>query len=225
MPKDSNPKSSSSKKEKGKSFHSKRTTSHLKLVVSSSAPIEKTSSSQPQLLNTSFTVKIQQRGDDLYEMNIQDSFHDLACELILEIEKKEGETAVVCHFPAILDEANKFLDEDEELYGTIMIQFQMKVLDHLFLFCMEREASHISIYADNEEAEGFWILQGFLAHYDESVTENGEQTEIVISTGRTILDQWRKFMGKTNLELEQDLWRQQRHNPSIRSYLQSRTCS
>jgi hypothetical protein len=195
----------------------------LKLVVSNPDPVQRVSTlSQSQPSTTSFTVKAHKRGSRLYEMTIQDPFHDLACELFLEIEKNEGEKAVVCHFPNILDESNRFLDEDETLYGTIMIHFQMKVLEQLFLFSVDNNASQLSIYMDDDQAEGFGILQDFLTYCDETITECGEKTEMVISTDQNMLGEWCTFMEKTNLGLEQGLWRQQRSNPVIRSYLQSR---
>jgi len=196
----------------------------LKLVVSNADPMQRVSTlSQSQPSTTSFTVKAHKRGFRLYEMTIQDPFHELVCDLVLEIERNGGETAVVCHFHTFMDDSHKLLDEDEDLYGIIMIQFQMKVLDHLFLFSTEHKASQLSIYMDDDQAVGFGIVQDFLTHCDETITEYGEKTGTVISTDRNMVSEWRTFMEKTNLELEQDLWRQQRGNPAIRHYLLSRS--
>jgi hypothetical protein len=200
-----------------------RNTPHLKLIVSNPAAVQEIPDlTQSKASNMGFSAEVQTIGLDLYEMNIQDPFHELACELFLEIEKNEGEKAVVCHFPNILDEPNKFLDEDETLYGTIMIQFQMKVLEQLFVFCANHQASQLSIYMDDDQAEGFGIVQDFLTHCDEAITQFGEKTEMRIFMNESTLDQWHTFMEKTNHELEQVLWRKQRSNPAIRSYLQSR---
>lgn len=200
-----------------------RNTPHLTLVASKPATVQKVPDlSQSKASNMGFSAEVQTRGLDLYEMNIQDPFHELACELFLEIEKNEGEKAVVCHFSNILDESNKFLDEDETLYGTIMIQFQMKVLEQLFVFCADHQASQLSIYMDDDQAEGFGIVQDFLTHCDEAITQFGEKTEMRIFTDQNRFDQWHTFMEMTNRELERGLWRQQRVNPAIRSYLQSR---
>jgi hypothetical protein len=198
----------------------------LKLVVSHPDPVQRVSTLfQSQPSTTSFMVKAHKRGSRLYEMTIQDPFHELACDLVLEIERNGGKTAVVCHFPSFMDDSHKLLDEDADLYGTIMIQFQMKVLDHLFLFSTEHKASQLSIYMDDDQAEGFGIVQGFLIHCDETIRAYGEKTEMVISTDQNMLLEWRTFMEKMNLELEQDMWRQQRHNLVIRNYLRSRSYS
>lgn len=204
----------------------KKTTSHLKLVVSNpnhlqEAPI----SSQPTPSSLDFTVKTRKIGQQVYEMIIQDPSHDFGCDLILEIEERDGDTTAVCDFPLILNESNKFLDEDEILYGIIMVQFQMKVLEQLLLFCADHKAFHLSIYMDDAQAEGFGIYQDFLVYCDETLTENGEQTKMVIPSDKKTFDKWRTFMKKTNLDFEQDLWRAQRTNPAIRRYLMSRARS
>lgn len=202
---------------------SEKMPSHLKLVVSNPAPVQAASdASQPTASNAGFSVKVCSRGHNLYEMSIQDPFHELECDLTLDIERDGSETIVICHFPVFLNESNKFLDEDETLYGIIAVQFQMNVLEQLFLFCVNHDASQLTIYMDDAQAEGFGIYQDFLIHCDETLTKNGEQTDMVISTDQETFDQWRSFMKKTNLEFEQDLWREQRFNPVIRRYLKSR---
>jgi hypothetical protein len=201
---------------------SKKVPPQLKLVVSNPAPVQETSLFPSMPSNAGFTAEVRKRGFDLYEMNLQDPFHSLECELILDIEKNGNEMTVVCHFPSILNESHRLLDEDETLYGIIMVQFQMKVLEQLFMFCTNHNASRLSIYMDDDQAEGFGVYQDFLTHCDETLTENGEQTEMVISTDQKAFDKWRSFMTKTNLEFEQGLWREQRFNPAIRHYLKSR---
>jgi len=81
------------------------------------------------------------------------------------------------------------------------------------------------IYMDDTQAEGFGIYQNFLVYCDETLTGNGEQTEMVIPSDQKTFDKWLTFMNKTNLDFEQDLWREQRTNPAIRRYLKSRAHS
>lgn len=204
-------------------YHLRKTTiSPLKLVVSNPVPVKATSDvSQPAASNAGFSVKVHNKGHDIYEMNIQDPFHEMECGLVLDIERAANETKVICHFPVILNEPNKFLDDDETLYGIIALRFQMNVLEQLFIFCGNHNASQLTIYMDDAQAEGFGIYQDFLVYCDETQTNNGEQTEIVISTDRKTFGKWRTFMKEANLEFEQDLWREQRLNPAIRRYLKS----
>jgi hypothetical protein len=207
----------------GKSSHSLATTPTLKLVISNPDPVQEAPAVSQRVLSTkSFTAKVKKKGANLYELNIRDPFHELGCDLILDIEENRGETVAVCHFPVILNKPNRFLDEDENLYGIIMLQFQMKVLEQLFLFCIKHNAFQLTIYMDDAEAEGFRIYDDFLSHYDETITENGEKAEMVIPTDRKTFDKWFGFMTEMNLKLEQDLWREQRTNPAIRHYLKSR---
>jgi len=221
MSQDSDSKFKPPQRKDGKPCHSLTTTPKLTLVVSNSAPVQEPPS-QPTLSTAGFSAVVRGIGADVYEMCIQDPFHDLGCDLILDIETSMGETVVVCHFPAILNETNRFLDEDEDLYGAIMLRFQMKVLEQLFMFCINHNASQLMIYMDDDQAEGFGVYDDFLSHYDEALTENGEKTEMLIPTDRETFDKWLGFMAEMNLKLEQDLWREQRTNPAIRHYLKSR---
>jgi len=206
----------------GKSSHSLATTPTLKLVVSNPAPAPVQTTSDASKSNARFSVKVSKVENNLYKMSIQDPFHDLGCDLTLESKRGANETTVTCHVPVFLDDSNKFLDEDEILYGIIVVQFQMNVLEQLFMFCTKRNASRLTIYMDNAQAEGFGIYQDFLVHCNQAITKNGKQREMVISTGRKPLSKWRSFMKKNNLELEQGLWREQRFNYAIRRYLKSR---
>jgi len=205
-----------------KSRPKKKEEPKLKLVVSNPAFVQKVSaSSKPTLSKAGFSAKVRNIAADVYEMGIRDPFHDLGCDLILDIEESRGETVAVCHFPAILNEPNRFLDEDEDLYGAVMLRFQMKVLEQLFMFCAHHNASQLTIYMDDAQAEGFGIYDDFLSHYDETLTENGEKTEMIIPTDRETFDKWLGFMAEANFKFEQELWREQRDNPAIRDYLKS----
>jgi len=223
MSQDSDSKVKPAQRKDGKSSHSLAATPTLKLVVSNSAPVQEAPAVSQRVPSTkSFAAKVKKRGANLYELNIRDPFHELGCDLILDIEENRGETVAVCHFPAILNKPNRFLDEDEDLYGAIMLRFQMKVLEQLFLFCIKHNAFQLTIYMDDAEAEGFRIYDDFLSHYDETLTENGEKTEMVIPTDRKTFDKWLGFMAEMTLKIEQDLWRGQRTNPAIRHYFKSR---
>ena len=224
MSQDSDSKFKPPQRKDGKSSHSLATTPTLKLVVSNPDPVQEAPAVSQRVPSTkSFGAKVKKRGVNLYELNIRDPFHELGCDLILEIEESMGETVAICHFPAILGkESNTYLDEDEGLHGSIMLRFQMKVLEQLFLFCTNHNASQLIIYMDDAEAEGFGVYDDFLSHYDETLTEQGEKTEMVIPTDRETFDKWLGFMAEMNLKLEQDLWREQRTNPAIRHYLKSR---
>jgi hypothetical protein len=202
------------------------TTPQLKLVVSNPPPVQELPPpSQSIPSNAGFSSEIRNMGPHIYELNIQDPFHDLGCSLILDLEKSGGKTKAVCHFPDILNESNRFLEEDEDLYGIIMVQFQMKVLEQLFMFCANHNAFQLTIYMDGAQAEGFGIYRDFLNHCHKGLTESSEKTEITLPTDGETFNKWLAFMAEMNFQLEQGLWCEQRSNPAIRHYLKSRPCN
>ena len=141
---------------------------------------------------SSFTATIHQRGFDVYVMEIQDSPHFLACELLLELQDmpeealdrsftdgksiEERKEAVpeelplreaVCHFPRVADaQLKEFIWEDPVLYKIVMVTFQMNALDQLFSFCAMHKVLRLSIFADNPG--DLKIYQDFLVHKNES---------------------------------------------------------
>lgn len=199
---------------------SEETASHLTLVVSNPDPVQE-NTPEPASSNTGFMVEVRNIDPRTYEMEVQDSFHDLEGSLLLDIKKQRKKTAVVCHFPDIFDDSNKFLAEDETLYGTIMVQFQLKVLEQLLLFCGDHDASQLIISMDDASAEGFEVYHHFLAQQNHNLTTDGEQTKMVISVNAEALNGLRNFMKENTLQFEQGLWREQGSNLAIRNYLKS----
>lgn len=199
----------------------------LKLVVSNSSPA---SSQKPTISNTSaapssFAVKVWPRGPNLYEMYLEDSAYSLKCNLILEIEEpfdRVSPSSVVCYFPNIDQSAlNDFVEEDETLFGMFMIQFQMKILEQLFLFCANHHASKLIIFVNDIQANELGIYQDFLAYKNETITSQGEKTELIIPADRETYDQWIDFMREVDQKFRQTLWREQKCNLALRQYLKS----
>ncbi|MGV8947665.1 MAG: hypothetical protein ACOH1N_14655 [Lutibacter sp.] len=210
-----------------KGYLSKITIPHLKLVVSNPEPLQVTSLSQEIETNrnifSSFTTNVRVKGPCLYEMALQDLSHYLACDLILDVEENneeyEGKT-VFCHFPTLSDEGlNNFVAEDQSLCDIIMVQFQMKILEQLLLFCATHNASSLVIFADDVQADDLGVYQDFLTYEDQTFTSKGEKTEMVIPADRETFDAWIDFMDQTNGKFKQSLWRDQKTNPIIRQYL------
>lgn len=198
----------------------------LKLVISNSGPLL---SEKPTISNSQaapcFTVDVCLRGSNLYDMVLQDSLYCLKCDLILEVEESLDEfssSTVICHFPIIKGEQLKdFVEEDEILFGMFMIQFQMKILEHVLLFCASHYASKLLIFVDDAQADELEIYRDFLSHEDQTITSHGEKTEMVIPADRETFDQWVDFMEEVNIKFQQTLWREQKNNPIIRQYLEN----
>lgn len=210
---------------------SEKTNATLELVVSNSNPIQESPSSQTTRSNIrgkpSFMAEVHRRGPNLYSLLACDPSHHLECELILETEEKKDPdslelVAVICHFPNISDE--KLQDHiwlDDTLYGIIMIQFQIKILEQLLLFCATHYASKLIIFADDVQADALGVYQDFLTYKDQTLTYKGEKTEMVIPADRATFDAWIDFMEKITIDFRQTLWREQRSNPIIRQYLKN----
>ncbi len=156
-------------------------------------------------------------------MTLQDPSHYLACALILEVEESNQEyqgKTVICHFPTLSDEELRdFVEEDEALCDMIMVQFQMKILEQLLLFCASHYASTLVIFADDAQADDLGVYQDFLTYEDQPLTSKGEKTEMVIPADRETFDAWIDFMDDINRKFQQSLWRDQGSNPIIRQYL------
>ena len=200
----------------------------LKLVVSNPCPA---SSLKPTISNASaapsscFTAEVCPRGPNLYEMHLQDSAYGLRCNLILEVECPHDDldsTSIVCHFPNIDDRAlNDFVEEDETLLGMFMIQFQMRILEQLFLFCANHYASNLVVFVDDVQADDLEIYRDFLTYKNETITAQGEKTEMIIPADRETFDAWIDFMEEATTKFHQTLWYEQKSNPIIREYLES----
>jgi len=203
----------------------------LKLVIPSPIAVQENSTSfQSTPYGTEFRVDVKNRGSQLYEMTLQDHFHHLKCNLLLEIEENQYKNKlkrIICHFPSICDEQlEEFTEEDDILYWVFMIRFQMKVLEQLLLFCSNCNVSQLIIYTDDMQVGKAGVYQGFLIHligHDQVFRKNDEQTKFVIPSNPETFDAWIRFMQEINIKLGQELWRNQRSSPVIQRYLKAST--
>ncbi|MCE3231266.1 MAG: hypothetical protein K0R52_1194 [Alphaproteobacteria bacterium] len=208
---------SKSKKEKA---------AHLKLVVSNPPAVYKKTSSQTTNPNAGFTSEIRKRGHFHYALIACDSFHHLGCQIILEThdyEDEERSKSVTCHFPdMIAKELNEFVNEDETLYALILIQFQMKVLTQMLLFCKGHSVSNLIIYAnDTSEGHALGIYQPLVVYEDQIPTLRGTKTQMIIPITQETFDKWADHMEQAKQDFRQALWEDQWSNPSIRAYLKA----
>jgi hypothetical protein len=215
---------------KGETIVKQSAPAKLKLVVSNPSPLpvhqEKLSRNiRNSEAASAFTAEVQLRGPWLYEMQIRDPSYYLKCNLSLEVEEAQNEFEpgkVICHFPVIKEgQLRAFVEEDEVLYSTLMVQFQMKVMEQLLLFCGDYSVSQLVIYTDDAQAGELGIYDDFLVYQDQTITSQGEKTKMVIPTDTETFDDWIDFMEEANLRLVQGLWNEQKYNPVIRAYLKS----
>ncbi len=205
----------------------------LKLVISNTDLDTKSSqpSQAPSLPSggAPFTAKIILRGPSLYSLAACDPSHHLNCELLLETLANEQENEyenslepkiVICHYPIIPDDdLNHYVWEDETLLGITLIQFQMKLMEQLLLFCTNHNASQLKIYADDGQEETLGIYREYLYANGSNLDRSGDNAQIIMPMCQQVSQDWLSFMNKVTLDFRQTLWRDQRTNPAIRHYL------
>jgi len=182
---------------------------------------------------SSFKTEIYRKGPDVYTMANEDPAHFLVCELVLEIEERgreldgpvpevPGSRSVVCHYPRIADRKLKELAwEDPTLCEIFMTVFRIKIMQQLLSFCLTHHALNLEIFADGVHESELKIYRAFLAHQNQSILPERENTDMVIPVDQKTLDHWVDFMEAVTIKFRQTLWRDQKANPAIQCYLKS----
>jgi hypothetical protein len=116
-------------------------------------------------------------GLSSYTMVARDVSHYLSCALTLEVHASDYESEfgdVICHFPVIQEEyLETFLWEDELLVNMVMIQFYLKVLERLFVFCANHNALKLIVHANAREAKKLSVYEKFAVHKEEIISHHG----------------------------------------------------
>jgi len=203
---------------------------HLKLVVSNPSLPEKKELSKPKNLIKGFTVEIQKSGHFNYSLTVCDYFHFLECEILLEIhendEEELGTRSVICYFPDTLgDELSELVWEDETLYSMILVNFQVRLLKHLLLFCSDYNVLNLIIDMGNTPESYNLEICRYIAKYEDKIpTGSGVTTQMVIPITLKTFDQWLKLMDKVSQDFRCKVWNGQSSNPVMRAYIKSNPC-
>jgi hypothetical protein len=204
---------------------------YLKLVVSNPPSAENKNPPQTINSNTGFTSEIKEKQHPHYTLVASDPFHRLGCEIALEIHDHANEEeweprSVVCHFPDIPGkELNEFIEEDETLYGMIMVQFQLKLLEQLLLFASHQDALNLLVQVDSaSDGHALEVYRSLVTHEDKIPAKTGKKTQMLIPSTVESFDKLIDLVDHINREFRQMLWEDQRNNPAIRDYLKSNPC-
>lgn len=187
-------------------------------------PMEETSSCEQTIaLLPHFTAKLSRIESHLYRITVRDPSHYLSSNLTLEIRENGDESTfgdVVCHFPTIQDEyLRAFVWEDDTLISFILIQFHIKILEQLLVFCANHNALKLIIHANPFEAGPLEVYQDFIVHTDQVLTPQGRKTALVIPTDRAAHDKLTDYMEQIATDFR-DILREDRYsNPIIHQYL------
>jgi hypothetical protein len=186
-----------------------------------------------QSLQHSFLWDFQEISSGIYIVRFQDTFHELSCEFSLELKESfvpsEDETkenfiqpVLVGNFPSIdIQRLQQKMLWDEYLYGTLLIQFQLKILEQLILLCEDKNATQLFLTFNETNQDYLEIYRRFLISEEEIISNHAEQTEIAIPTDVSVYDELIDFMEEIDHKFRQILWREQRENPLYRRFLKS----
>lgn len=170
-----------------------------------------------------FTAKLFRIDSYLYRITACDPSHYLSCDLELEIQEEEDESAfgdVICRFPTMQDEYLKaFVWEDTILISFILSQFHIKILEQLLVFCVNHNALKLIIHANPFEAGPLEDYQNFIVHTDQVLTPQGRKTVLFIPTDRTAHEKLADYMAQIGTAFRDVLWEEQQANPIVRQYL------
>lgn len=187
---------------------------------------------QTSPLQKTFLADFQPFSEKLYVFRARDFDHQLTCEMTLELKEAmtsslgEGDEEeclmpiVTCNFPRI--DTHRFNEKvcwDEFLQGMLMIQFQLKVLEQLFLFCEEKGVVNLMLTFNETNLDYLEIFQRFIISEEEMSLGGDELTVVGIPTHVENYDAVVDFMDDLDKNLYQTMWRDQKINPTFRNYL------
>lgn len=206
----------------------------LKLVINNTHPLYDRKVSDVPLTpppKNPFLFNFQQTSHNLYSFSAFDSDHSLACKIDVELKEsyvnsQEGEEGnylvpvAFCNFPNIdMRQLAEKVGWDEYLQASIMVQFQLEILEQLLLFCGEKGAAHLVLTINEANYDDLEIYRHFAFSEVQVITAEGEQTEIAISSAAETFDEVIEFTDKFDADFWKDLWHDQKNNPLFRKYL------
>jgi len=213
----------------------------LKLVISNSDLISKDSLFK-QVEKIDYNLEASPIGtllfdcmkiaSSLYIFRARDFDHNLVCEMSLELtedfavsrddieEEKYFNPIMTCNFASIdVSRFNEKICWDAYLQGIIMVQFQLKILEKLLLFCEEKDVAQLVLTISNVNYDNLEIYRHFSFTKEQVIDVGEDQTKIIIPTDPQSYDEVIELMDKVDEDFRQTLWRNQKANPTFRKYL------
>jgi hypothetical protein len=173
-----------------------------------------------------FGAKTQLMGLSSYTMIARDVSHYLSCALTLEVQASDDESefgGVICHFPVIQEQyLEAFVWEDELLVNMVMMQFYLKILERLFIFCSNHNALKLIIHANAHEAKKLSVYEKFAIHTEEIISHHGRTKTLAIQVNTDTYSQLIDDMEKTADDFREIL---EDDDPVIQQYAKLSTFS
>jgi uncharacterized glyoxalase superfamily protein PhnB len=167
-----------------------------------------------------FENTLTQESSFRYRMKATHLFHFLQCEIPMEIrEEAHMGKSLVCDFPTIDGEVmNGFVNDDEFLYETLLIHFQMNIMYHLLVFCEQHQVENLILHVEKEYAQELAIYEDIVTFGDAS-NQNGKKTMMMINVEASICKKWKKTMHIGIRELQKKMWAEKNNNTVVYEYI------
>ncbi|MBM3468357.1 MAG: hypothetical protein FJX71_02860 [Alphaproteobacteria bacterium] len=180
-----------------------------------------------------FLDNYQEVSSNLFSFYFKDTSHDLKCTTLLDIQNIFDSEKVcslngslvsmlVCDFPAL---DTRLLYEkvagEASLKNAITKQFHLYLLKSLLLFCKERGVQGIVLTFNEGCHSPLEDYRRFVATEAVVTTEKGKEIQVIIPTDDDIYTELVSFIDETEIDFRQTLWRDQKENIPIRTYLKS----
>ena len=184
----------------------------------------------------SFIWQVEELSGQRYRIRAQDPWHELACELILETKQtlrfpegvpdgspeEDGFYVPVLsgEFPALQASGlDKKTLGDVYLQNMVVMQFLVKMMEQLLLFCEDKDAVTLSLGFNEQNNDYVEVYRGYFNEEAICYTSKGKWTRIGIPTSLEVYDEVIDFIDHIEQDFRSTLWREQRFNPVIRQYL------
>ncbi|MBM3467954.1 MAG: hypothetical protein FJX71_00800 [Alphaproteobacteria bacterium] len=181
-----------------------------------------------------FLVGLQEISPKLYLLHAQDLKHHLRSIFPLEIHEvlmvnQEDDTQNSSFVPmltATLPPINGEillgkLDYDENLYRSLLLRFYLNLLESLFLLSDNEEAGGLILSFESNNEVVIDLYSNFGRTGSSTYSEGGGLTRLIVPTDLEAYDALMSYIEKTDRAFHQMLWREQRGNLTIRTYLKS----
>lgn len=159
----------------------------------------------------SFLADFQEFSPNLYVVRATEIYHELTLEMILELKERfvysKGEAEeevylapiIACTLPRIdVQKFNEKACQDACFQEILMIQFQLKVLEQLFLFCEEKAAVNLILTMSDSNLDYLEMYRDFFISEEQVITARGEHTEVVIPTDMETYNKVIDFMDQVD---------------------------
>jgi hypothetical protein len=134
---------------------------------------------------------------------------------------------VVCHFPDIATEdLDELVGEDEDIHAMILMQFQLKILKQILLFCNDHGNALTALIEAEDMASGhiLAVYEKLTAYKNKVPTATGTKTQMLISATQGTFEKLDNLSDAINHELQKMLWENKGLNPAIWEYLRLTSC-